>query len=172
MKRPAQILLFAIVVVVAAVGGFLLSGPPRPGQIDADRLLAASLPDLSGTPQTIGNWKGKVLVVNFWATWCPPCLEEIPIFVRLQRQMGEQGLQFVGIAVDKHDKVAAFVRENGVNYPVMIGQLDAIELAESAGNTSGGLPYTLVFDREGRIVSRHAGAMTEQELKPIIADLL
>jgi len=172
MNRALQVLLFVVVMLVAAVGGYLLSAPPRPGNIDASHVLGATFPDLSGAPQSIGSWKGKVLVVNFWATWCPPCLEEIPMFVRLQQQMGEQGLQFVGIAVDERDKVAAFARKNAINYPIMIGQLDAIELAESAGNESGGLPYTLIFDRSGQVVSRHYGGLTEEKLKPIVAKLL
>jgi len=172
MSRSVQVLLFVVVTLAAAVGGYLISGPSRTGQVDADRVLGASFPDLSGETQMIGNWKGKVLVVNFWATWCPPCLEEIPMFVRLQRQLGQQGLQFVGIAVDQEDKVAQFVAKNAVNYPIMIGQLDAIKIAESAGNERGGLPYTLVFDRRGRVVSRHYGGLTEQELRPIIQKLL
>ncbi len=172
MSRALQILLFVVVMLAAAVGGYLLSGPPSPERIDGDRVLSATFPDLSGVPQSIDRWRGKVLVVNFWATWCPPCLEEIPMFVRLQQQFGEQGLQFVGIAVDERDKVAAFARDNAINYPIMIGQLDAIELAESAGNDSGGLPYTLVFDRSGRVVSRHFGGLTEEKLKPVVAELL
>jgi thiol-disulfide isomerase/thioredoxin len=172
MSRPVQVLLFVVVMLVAAVGGYFVSGSWRTAQIDSDRILGATFPDLSGTPRTIGSWKGKVLVVNFWATWCPPCLEEIPMFVRLQRELGQQGLQFVGIAVDRQDKVAQFVAKNAVNYPIMIGQLDAISVAESAGNDSGGLPYTLVFDRQGQVVSRHYGGLTEQELRPIIQKLL
>ena len=172
MSRTVQILLFAAVTLVAAVGGYLISGSPRTARIDAERVLGATFPDLSGEPRMIGEWKGKVLVVNFWATWCPPCLEEIPMFVRLQQQMDQQGLQFVGIAVDQRDKVAEFVAKNAIDYPILIGQLDAIKIAESVGNDSGGLPYTLVFDRSGRLVSRHSGAFTERELKSIIQDLL
>ena len=172
MNRSVQVLLFVVVTLVAAVGGYLISGPSHMGKIDADRVLDATFPDLSGKPHKIGNWKGKVLVVNFWATWCPPCLEEIPIFVRLQREMGQQGLQFVGIAVDQSANVAQFVANNAVNYPVMIGQLDAIKVAELAGNQSGGLPYTLVFDRQGHVVSRHYGGLTEGELRPILQKLL
>jgi len=172
MSRTVQIVLFVVVMLVGAVGGYLISGSPRTGQVAAERVLGATFPDLSGESRTIGDWKGKVLVVNFWATWCPPCLEEIPMFVRLQRQLGGQGLQFVGIAVDQHDKVVEFVARNAVNYPIMIGQLDAIKIAETAGNHSGGLPYTLIFDRSGQLVSRHSGGLTEKELKPIIQQLL
>jgi len=172
MTRSVQISLLVVVMLTAAIAGYLLSVPSRLGEVDASRVLEATLPDLSGTPRKIGNWKGKVLVINFWATWCPPCLEEIPHFVRLQRQLGEQGLQFVGIAIDEYDKVEAYARRNAINYPIMIGQLDAIELSKTAGNKAGGLPYTLVLDRSGRVISQHYGGLTEQTLKPIVAKLL
>ena len=172
MNRSIQILLFVAVTLVAAVGGYWFSGPIHSGRINADAVLGATFPDLAGEPRMIGDWKGEVLVVNFWATWCAPCLEEIPMFVRLQQELGQQGLQFVGIAVDQHDKVAKFVAKNAVNYPIVIGQLDAIKIAESAGNNSGGLPYTLVFDRRGQVASRHFGGLTEKELRPIIEKLL
>lgn len=172
MSRAVQILLFVSVMMVAGVGGYFLSAPPRPGAVDTGPMLQASLPDLSGAPQQIGNWKGKVLVVNFWATWCPPCLEEIPHFVRMQERLGGQGLQFVGIAIDEADKVRAFARKQMINYPIMIGQMDAIELSKTAGNKAGGLPYTLVLDRSGAVVSQHYGGLDEQILLPIINKLL
>jgi len=172
MTHTARIVFLVTVMAAAGIAGYLLSAPNRFGEVDASRVLAATLPDLSGAPRTIGSWKGKVLVINFWATWCAPCLEEIPHFVRLQRQLGEQGLQFVGIAIDEPDKVAAYARRNAMNYPIMVGQFDAIELSKTAGNKAGGLPYTLVLDRSGRVISQHYGGLTEQTLKPIIAELL
>ena len=172
MNRAFQILLFVSVMLVAGVGGYLLSAPPRPGAVDTEPMLEAALPDLSGVSRQIGHWKGKVLVVNFWATWCPPCLEEIPHFVRLQERFGDQGLQFVGIAIDEVDKVRAFARKYAINYPIMIGQADAIELSRTAGNKAGGLPYTLILDRSGEVVSQHYGGLDEQTLVPIFEKLL
>jgi len=172
VSRAGQITLFVLVALLAGVTGYLLSAPDRPGEADATSILAATLPDLSDTPQTIGNWKGKVLVINFWATWCSPCLKEIPHFVRMQRRLGGRGLQFVGIAIDDRDKVQAFVRKHEINYPIMFGQLDAIELSKLAGNKRGGLPYTLVLDRSGEVVSQHYGGLDEEALEPIIAKLL
>jgi thiol-disulfide isomerase/thioredoxin len=172
MIRALQVSLFVGITLLAGIAGYHLSVPDRASDVDASAVLATTLPDIQGVPQSISRWKGKVLVVNFWATWCPPCLEEIPVFVRLQQQMGAQGLQFVGVAIDERDKVVDFANRNGINYPIMIGQLDAIELSKTAGNERGGLPYTLVLDRSGQVVSQHYGALTEQELAPIIAELL
>ncbi|NIO40071.1 MAG: redoxin family protein, partial [Burkholderiales bacterium] len=163
---------FVVVFSAAGIAGYLLSSASRFGDVDASRVLTITLPDLAGEPQSVGRWKGKVLVVNFWATWCPPCLKEIPVFVRLQEQMGPQGVQFVGIAIDDRDKVVDFAGRNGINYPIMIGQLDALELSKAAGNHSGALPYTLVLDHSGQPASRHLGALTEQELRVILGELL
>ena len=91
--------------------------------------MAASLPDMEGKSQALAQWRGKVLVVNFWATWCSPCLKEIPEFVRMQDKFGNQGLQFVGIAIDNPVKVREFAAKYRMNYPVLVGEMDAIELA-------------------------------------------
>ena len=164
------------VAFLGGVTGYLLSAPARYAAVnddaDASGILEATLPDLTGTPQTIGSWRGKVLVINFWATWCSPCLEEIPHFVRLQRRFGDRGLQFVGIAVEDREKVRAFARDQEINYPILIGQLTAIELSKAAGNTRGGLPHTLVLDRSGQVISQHYGGLNEKVLEPIIKKLL
>ena len=90
--------------------------------------------------QALRQWQGKVLVLNFWAPWCPPCREEIPDFIRLQQRHGEAGLQFVGVALDDPDKVAAFVDETGINYPILLGGDAGAALCMAAGNRLGGLP--------------------------------
>jgi len=95
-----------------------------------------------------------VLVVNFWATWCPPCLKEIPAFVELQRQHGAAGLQFVGVALDAQEEVASFVAKREINYPILFGEEDVARYMQEQGNKIGALPFTLVFDRSGTL--RHA----------------
>jgi thiol-disulfide isomerase/thioredoxin len=130
------------------------------------------LPDLAGQPRRLADWRGQVLIVNFWATWCPPCIHEIPEFIALQRELGDRGVQFVGIAMDDPQAVADFVREQGVNYPTLLDNGEGIALARALGNAQGVLPYTLVLDRQGAIQRRHAGAITRDELAPTIMDLL
>lgn len=137
---------------------------------DADRAAAAAilqqgaLTDLEGVPQTLAVFRGRVLIVNYWATWCTPCREEIPIFVRLQQEYGPKGLQFAGIAIDQADKVRAFAREFHINYPLFIGGVEALNLARQAGNKAGALPYTLVVDRTGNIAARLLGGVTEARM--------
>jgi len=175
VSLAGRIGLFAFVAFLGGVTGYLISAPDRSSavaDIDVSGILNATLPDLTGKPRTIGDWRGKVLVINFWATWCSPCLEEIPHFVRLQRRFGDRGLQFVGIAVEDRKKVHAFAREHEINYPVLIGQLSASKLSIAAGNRRGGLPHTLVLDRSGQVISQHFGGLSEKTLEPIIKKLL
>lgn len=172
MNRAVQIGLFVAVAALALTAGFYLNPVTRPAKADAAAILDASLSDLVGNMQAIGQWRGKVLLVNFWATWCPPCLEEIPEFVRLQSRFDTRGLTIVGIAVDDIDKVRAFAQAHRINYPILVGNLEAMELSNLAGNVRGGLPYTLVIDRAGQVRSQHYGGLSEAILTPIIEPLL
>ena len=133
---------------------------------------AFSLPDLDGAMRDLSEWQGKVIAINFWATWCPPCLKEIPEFVQLQSLYGEQGLQFLGIALQSADEVRDFVREYAMNYPVLTGELEVIKLAESLGNQVGGLPYTVILDRTGTVRFIKAGALSRSEAESAITALL
>jgi thiol-disulfide isomerase/thioredoxin len=139
---------------------------------DATALLALSLPDIQGTPQSLSQWRGKVLVVNFWATWCEPCREEMPQFVQAQRELGPKGLQFIGIAVDQRDKVVQFAKELDLNYPALIGGYDAVELSRSLGNRLAALPFTVIIDREGRVAHTQLGALKPGQLRSIVRNLL
>lgn len=131
-----------------------------------------ALPDIEGKPRHVSEWDGQLLVVNFWATWCPPCREEIPTFIELQDRYGAQGLQIVGIAIDQLDNVAAYIDEVGINYPVLLGQLAAIEIGRSYGNEAGGLPFTVVVDRQGQIAFAKSGLLTPEEAESVIVSRL
>lgn len=136
------------------------------------RLTGSTLRDLSGNPRRLSEWKGKVLVVNFWATWCEPCREEVPGLIRIQSRFEANGLAIAGIAIDSVDKVRAFSNQYGINYAVLIGGLDAIELVRGLGNRTGGLPFTLILDRQGKLVTTHLGKVSdadlEREIKPLL----
>jgi peroxiredoxin len=131
-----------------------------------------TLPDLKGVKHDIHEWDGKVIVLNFWATWCPPCRKETPMFVQLQNTLGAKGLQFVGVAIDDHNKVKDFVDTYGVNYPILVGVDDAIEIAKTYGNRFGALPYTVVIDRTGKIVYVQRGELERDIAEKTIKSLL
>ena len=131
-----------------------------------------SLPDLDGRQRSITEWDGKVVALNFWATWCPPCLKEVPEFVSLQEKYRAQGLQFIGIALQKPEEVREFVAEHKVNYPILAGELEVIKLAEAYGNNIGALPYTVIIDRNGQIAHVKPGVLPTEEAESIISGLL
>ena len=175
MKPSRALALFAAVAVISVAGGaayHLWLRGDGPGPATAERIYALRLADLKGTPQVLEQWRGKVVVVNFWATWCAPCREEIPGFVKLQERYGVRGLVFVGIAIDQPGKVAEFAGEFRINYPVLVAGADILPLLREAGNPAGVLPYTLVIDRRGTIVSRQPGGLKEDRLEGLLQPLL
>ncbi|MBI3571103.1 MAG: TlpA family protein disulfide reductase [Gammaproteobacteria bacterium] len=126
------------------------------------------LPDLTGTPRSLSEWRGQVLVLNFWATWCPPCREEIPLFIDLQKRHGRDGLQFLGVAIDRQEDVVSYVAEIGMNYPTLVADDNGMELMRSYGNRMGSLPYSVIIDRDGQVVARKLGAFRGQELENLL----
>ena len=182
MSKFKQILLYLCIAVIAlGAGSFfrsLLSDiyqtelTSEESQQGAKAILEASLPDLKGDDQAVSQWLGKVMVVNFWATWCTPCREEIPEFVEAQSKYGDQGLIFVGIAIDQPEKVKMFSQEFGINYPVLIGSFNTWSLLEAAGNRMSALPYTVVLNRSGEIVDTYLGRVNLKKLEKLIEPLL
>jgi thiol-disulfide isomerase/thioredoxin len=134
--------------------------------------MLASLADLSGRPQTLSQWRGKVLVVNFWATWCAPCREEIPALMKVQRKYIQNGVQIVGIALDNASKVREYSQELRIDYVLLIGAAEILGLGKDLGNRAGVLPFTVVLDRTGKLVHAQAGAVTEPSLGAVLAPLL
>lgn len=131
-----------------------------------------SLGDVQGRIRNINEWDGKVVAINFWATWCPPCIKEIPEFVELQHRFGAQGLQFIGIALQRPEEVTEFMEKTGMNYPVLAGEMEVIRIAESYGNDIGALPYTVILNREGRIEFVKRGPLAGADAEAVISKLL
>ena len=177
-RRGVEWLLIVTVAFAAAAAGYAYhvsrSAPAGDASSTAAgaALAAAKLPDLSGTLQPLEQWRGKVVVVNFWATWCAPCREEIPLFIKLQKKYGERGLQFVGIAIDRPEKVRPYAAELGMNFPVLIGGVDGLDLTRALGNRASVLPFTVIIDRNGKIVSREVGVAKADKMEPFLSSLL
>lgn len=170
MGKTGWIFTTGVAVIALAAGVYvgLSRSPPQ----DAAILMALSLPDTHGEDQALSQWKGKVVVVNFWATWCEPCREEMPEFVQTQRELGGRGVQFVGIAIDELDKVTPFEKTLALNYPVLIGGYGAIELSKTFGNRLAALPFTVIVDRHGKIAHTQLGRLKPPQLRSILAQLL
>ncbi len=163
MIRPHHLLL------CAAFG--LATGMPARAETRLD-LMNQSLPDLDNQPRKLSDWRGKIVVANFWATWCRPCREEIPEFVQLQHQYRAQGVQFVGIAVDNRKQLADFAQRHGINYPVLQAGETGLAMMPLAGNTLGGLPFTFIVNRNGKIVATAPGRIAKARLEAALQPLL
>lgn len=154
------------------VGHRLGPAAPPTATASGDAVYGVSLPDLGGVQQSLRQWQGKVLVVNFWATWCAPCREEMPELVAAQKRYGPKGLQIVGIGIDDADKMRQFAQSVHLNYPALDGGYGALELSKALGNTAMALPFTVVVDRKGTIAVQQLGPLTAQHLESIAAQLL
>ncbi|MCP5248017.1 MAG: TlpA family protein disulfide reductase [Candidatus Accumulibacter sp.] len=131
--------------------------------------MALTLDDLDGHRQALAQWRGKVLVVNYWASWCKPCVEEMPALSRLQERYAAQGVQFVGIGIDEVDNMRRFVKATPVTYPLLVGPREA---SETPGLQVKALPYTVVIGRDGRFASSRLGRLDEEKLQPILDRLI
>ena len=150
----------------------LVEGLGKRPETDIQTLPDFRLPDLNGHLVASNAWAGKILVLNYWASWCPPCVRELPLFIRMQNALHESGVQFVGIAVDRVEDVKGFVADDPINYPLLIADADAIALAKRLGNRVEGLPFTVIFDRRGRRVFSRIGEVTADELEAQLAGLV
>jgi thiol-disulfide isomerase/thioredoxin len=120
--------------------------------------------DLDGTPHRLSEWNGKLLLLNFWATWCAPCIAEIPLLVDAQRKYGARGLQVVGIAMDETQPVRDFATRMKMNYPIMIGGPEITDAMDRLGDELGALPFSVLIAPDGRIVARTSGALQRDDI--------
>lgn len=165
-------LLVTVLCVAAGVAGWLawraLEGQDAPAAPAGE--VAFVLPDLEGNARALSEWDGKARLVNFWATWCAPCRNEIPLLKELQAEHGTR-LQVIGVAVDYHEDVVAYAESAEFNYPILIGRDDAIAAVESAGAEFLGLPITMVITPDGQLVKTHYGEIVAEDLAAIVAVL-
>ena len=173
-------LLLGALLVLLAIGGWYTAGLLLPQQRGALQLTGSgaqtlpkfSFPDLDGVTRHSSEWKGRPLVVNFWATWCPPCRKEMPLFIETQERFRADGVQFIGIAIDDVEMVRDFSDVYGINFPLMIGDTEAVKLANKLGNRFDSLPFTAIFDRDGNTRHIQAGEVTKETLEQHLIPLL
>jgi thiol-disulfide isomerase/thioredoxin len=181
--RPGrrEALILGAAGLAAAAAGFL-AGPILLQSTDARRagegsagansaLRSATLIDLAGRPRRLTEWLGRILVCNFWATWCAPCREEIPMLMAVRGKYAPSGVEIIGIAIDNAAKVGDFAASFSISYPVLLAEADGLDLMRKLGNATGGLPYTVVVDRQGSVVDRKLGAFHQGDLDTILGPL-
>ncbi|MDD0813046.1 TlpA disulfide reductase family protein [Curvibacter sp. HBC28] len=156
-------------LAVAAGAGFSWWRRPGAGEgaldpAQAQALWALKFERPGGGELALADFKGKPLLINFWATWCPPCVEELPLLDRFQRENSAKRWQVLGLAIDQPSSVARFLGKTPVSFPVGLAGLEGSELGRSLGNETGGLPFTVVIAEDGRVIQRKMGQITPQEL--------
>jgi len=166
---------FLAVAAIAGIAGYHFNQANLRSQTTvaaAQKLMLAPLSGMNGRGQTLSQWRGKVLVVNFWATWCAPCREEIPALKKINRTYAANGMVLVGIAIDDVAKVREFAAEMNIGYGLFIATAETLGIGRDLGNQAGVLPFTVVMDRAGKVAFTHAGALTEASLGAVLAPLL
>ncbi|HJW02503.1 MAG TPA: TlpA disulfide reductase family protein [Azospira sp.] len=179
-KPWARLLTIAAIALLALglgmVAGHLanLRSPASPEA--AARLEALVLNSPDGKAIALAQWQGKIRVVNFWATWCPPCRQEIPALARIQEKFAANGVQLVGIALDSRDSVREFASQSHTlypfPYPLLLASPEAIETLTALGNHQGALPFTVILDRQGQIRYAGAGSQDEEQITHLLAPLI
>ena len=127
-----------------------------------------TLADIDGNARDFSEWDGKHRLLNFWATWCAPCRREIPLLKKFQDEHGEDGFQIIGIAVDFPDEVAKYAVEAEFNYPILVGQEDAMAVAETSGVDFIGMPFTMIVAADGELINTHIGEILDTHLEHIV----
>ncbi|MEM7291810.1 MAG: TlpA disulfide reductase family protein [Pseudomonadota bacterium] len=147
----------------ASVDSALSTGDPLPSFVFSD---------LNGAPQSSDKWRGKIRVINFWASWCPPCVRELPALERFAHRFDDQGVVVVAVAYDDVENVLEFMSSTGIKLPVLHGDIEVYDLMRLLGNTSGALPFTVLADSQGVIIDSIIGELEEEELEPWVSPLL
>lgn len=158
-------------LAAALAGAFLGPMALQLGSGAAD-LLSASFPDAAGRPQRLNQWLGKPLVLNFWATWCAPCREEVPLLVEFHQRYAPKGVEIVGICADQAVKMLEFASSYRIGYTLLVADASVFTLLRKIGDTAGALPYSVVVDRKGSMAYRRAGALKAGELEKIVDPIL
>ncbi len=167
--------LIVIAAILAGAAGIFAqqfkASVPEKSEVSST-LFNTQLPDLAGKPHVLTQWRGKILILNFWATWCPPCLSEIPEFIALQKQYADKNVQFVGIAVDEKSPVAEYNSKVNFNYPILIAGDAGVDMSKAWGNVISSVPFTVVINPQGQIIHRQLGEIKREELLAMIQPLI
>ncbi len=168
MNRRAALAVLATGAAAAGLGIAVGWWRSRPAESDTGataQLFAASFPDADGRMQPLAQWRGQPLVVNFWATWCPPCVEEMPALQDVRDGYRGKGVEVVGIGIDNAAKIAEFRSRHGLTLPLLVAGAGGSDLNRALGNTNGALPFTVLIGADRRVRERHLGQVKPEQLR-------
>lgn len=171
-----QLIIIVAISLLALLGGVLTSQWIYKTGLASDPAVKAFFANSWQTPdgKTVNtqDWQGKVLVVNFWASWCPPCVEEMPALDKLQQEFLQQNVLFVGIGIDSPSNIREFLSKTPVSYPIVIGGLEGSNLSKQLGNSQGALPYTIIINAKGKASYSKLGKISEDDIRSAIKSAL
>lgn len=157
----------SVAVAAAAAGAGVAwwrSQPQAMGPNAEQQLWSQVFEAPDGKPFAMADWKGKSVLLNFWATWCPPCVKEMPMLSAFAAEKASHGIQVIGLAVDKNEAVLRFLQRQPVQYPVAMAMQGGLGLTRALGNLQGGLPFTVLFDAKGQVQQRKIGELSREDL--------
>jgi peroxiredoxin len=171
MNKSKLLAFVAIAILFAVIGAYfgLKRLNPAPAENTAvAALMQTSLPDTKNQPRSLTEWQGKTLLINFWATWCPPCVAEMPELVELQADMAGRNVQIIGIGIDSPSNIQQFAEKLHISYPLLVAGMQGTELSKQLGNQAGGLPFTVLIGPDGKVRQTYLGRL---DMKKVRADL-
>ena len=174
MTKNSQRSLIAItglltLIIGVAIGALRIQ--PSVSVAPAQWIFDLSFPDPKGGATEMASLRGRLTVVNFWATWCPPCVEEMPELSLIHAEMSPKGIKVIGLAVDSPSNVREFAEKHKFSYPLLVAGASGTELAKRLGNSIDGLPYTALIDDKGIVLRKKAGRIREEELRSWISEV-
>jgi thiol-disulfide isomerase/thioredoxin len=167
-RRGVRAALLAALWLAAGLPGLATAAAlpaEAPPAASAGDLYALAFADADGKNQPFAQWKGKVLVVNFWATWCAPCVAEMPALEKLQKEYARRGVVIVALGTENGEKVRKFRDQKKLNLPLLAGGFDSMSIARNWGDMQGVLPYTAVFSASGKFLHSQAGPVPMEHLR-------
>lgn len=173
MKNIFAALAFAVLFAgIGAYFGNKHTEPAAPAATAVGALMQMSLPDTEGKPRKMSEWQGKTVLLNFWATWCPPCVSEMPELVQLQKDLAGKNLQVLGIGIDSQSNIRDFGSKHQISYPLLVGGMEGTAVSKQFGNDTGGLPFTVLITPDGKVQKTYMGRLDMQKVRADLAPLL
>ena len=162
------LLMGGVGAAAAAAGAGVAWWRLRPGPVLGEaesQFWASAFPDVLGAPVSMAGFRGRPLLVNFWATWCPPCVEELPMLNQFYQAQRAKGWTVLGLAVDKEEAVTRFLQRMPLSFPIAIAGMQGTALSRDLGNSAGGLPFSVIYDKHGRVQHRKMGQLLASDLQ-------
>jgi thiol-disulfide isomerase/thioredoxin len=174
MNKRFLSIAFAVGLLGAAMGVYVgnqHTTPQTPKNAAVQQLTALTLVDSQGHSQKLSQWQGKFLLVNFWATWCAPCVQEMPELSTLQQNYAQNNVQLIGLGIDSPSNITDFAKKYQISYPLFAAGMEGTELSRQFGNLAGGLPFTVLISADGKILKSYSGRLNIEQLRSDITNL-